>query len=104
MTMTISSDAHRRRVCLMAVNFKIITVGWNCPRVLGQTLQSVADQEYPHWKIHIVDDASHDQQVEVIKRFVDQQDDRWAYSVNPENYGVVRSQYEGVRRMDPEDE
>lgn len=86
------------------MNFKIISVGWDCSDVLEQTLRSVESQTYPHWKMHIVDDASGPRQQEMIANWCDSRDERWSYELRTENRGAVANHYEGVLAMNPEDE
>lgn len=87
--------------------FKIISTGWNCPDEVHKTLQSINDQTRQDWNCHIVDDCSTDlRQQHIIADWYEDHFDRygWSYSFNAENFGVVRSQYDGIRAMDPEDE
>lgn len=85
-------------------NFKVISAGWNCPAQITQTLHSVEYQHHQDWNVHIVDDGSPAPQPEMIKAWCDERDSRWSYTLNPTNLGAVRSQYEGIRAMDPQDE
>lgn len=83
--------------------FKIISTGWNCPDEIYKTLASVDMQTVDDWQLHVVDDCSTDlRQIEMLKNW--HPDDRYMFTRNLENYGVVRSQYEGIRAMRPEDE
>lgn len=87
------------------MNFKIISVGWNCPDVFEQTLKSVQLQENPNWQAHIVDDGSPDPRMQQkIETWLDTHDERWMATFHTENRGAVRNQYEGIRAMEPDDE
>ncbi|WP_027138129.1 glycosyltransferase family 2 protein [Gaetbulibacter saemankumensis] len=45
----------------------IITPTFNSSKFIGETIQSVQNQSYDHWELIIVDDASTDSTVELIK-------------------------------------
>ncbi|MCC9072396.1 glycosyltransferase family 2 protein [Flavobacterium sp. F-65] len=51
----------------------IIIPTYNCEKFIGKTLQSVLNQSYSNWEIILVDDASIDNTVAIIKEFT--QDD-----------------------------
>jgi teichuronic acid biosynthesis glycosyltransferase TuaG len=51
----------------------IIIPTYNCEKFIGKTLQSVLNQSYSNWEIILVDDASTDNTVTIIKEFA--QDD-----------------------------
>lgn len=86
------------------MHFKIISVGWECGDAIYRTLNSIEKQVHTDWEAHIVDDASGPEQQQIIKDWCDSHGDRWSYTLNAENRGAVRNQYEGVRAMNPSDE
>jgi teichuronic acid biosynthesis glycosyltransferase TuaG len=45
----------------------IITPAFRCASVVGETLQSVLDQTYPHWELLVAEDCSPDNTREVIR-------------------------------------
>ncbi|MBF7092753.1 glycosyltransferase family 2 protein [Flavobacterium sp. ALJ2] len=47
----------------------IIIPTYNCEKFIHQTVQSVQNQSYPNWEIILVDDASIDNTVAIIKEF-----------------------------------
>src|SRR5690349_21750474 len=49
----------------------IISLSYNYARYIGQAIQSVLAQTYPHWELVVVDDASEDESLEVVRRFDD---------------------------------
>ena len=54
----------------------IITPNYNYGNYIGQTIQSVIDQNYPDFEYIIVDDGSTDNSVEIIQSFVDKYPDK----------------------------
>lgn len=53
------------------ISFSICIPNYNYARYIGETIQSVLDQTYPHFEIVVVDNASTDNSVEVVKSFAD---------------------------------
>ncbi len=51
--------------------FSVCIPNYNYGRFIGETIQSVLDQTYPHFEIIIADNASTDNSMEVITRFND---------------------------------
>jgi glycosyltransferase involved in cell wall biosynthesis len=49
----------------------IITLSYNYGRYVGQAIESVLAQTYPHWELVVVDDASEDDSLDVVRRFDD---------------------------------
>ena len=49
----------------------IIVTSYNYERYIGQTIQSVLSQTYPHWELIISDDGSTDNSLEVVRAFQD---------------------------------
>jgi teichuronic acid biosynthesis glycosyltransferase TuaG len=47
----------------------ILIPTYNCENFIRSTIQSVLDQSYTHWEIIVVDDASTDNTVAIIKEF-----------------------------------
>jgi glycosyltransferase involved in cell wall biosynthesis len=51
------------------LRFSVCIPNYNYERYLGETLQSVLDQTYPHFEILVADNASTDRSVEVVRSF-----------------------------------
>lgn len=64
----------------------IITPTYNSEAFISETITSVQNQTYPYWEMIIVDDASTDNTVEIIKQFVEK-DNRIKFFVLDENQG-----------------
>lgn len=87
------------------MNFKIISVGWNCPAEAIQTAQSIECQAIPNWRAHLVVDGPPSEPMETaVQNWCDTHDERWTYTLHSESRGAVRNQYEGIRAMEPDDE
>lgn len=65
-------------------SFSICIPNYNYEKYLGETIQSVLAQTYPHFEIIVVDNASTDRSVEIVKAF---KDERIQLFRNPCNVG-----------------
>lgn len=70
----------------MKFKISIITPNYNYGHFIGQTIQSVLDQNYSNYEHIIVDDGSTDNSVEVIREFVKKY---------PENIKLIQQQNTG---------
>lgn len=61
---------------------------WNAERFIERTLESLAHQTYPHFRVLISDDASTDATVEICQSFVNR-DERFSLLRQPRNLGWV---------------
>lgn len=86
------------------MNFKIISVGWECGPAMFDTLRSIEEQKCHNWQVNIVDDGSGPQQQKDIQEWCYERDGSWTYTLHHDNRGAVRNQYEGIRAMNPKDE
>ncbi len=68
------------------ISFSICIPNYNYARYIGETIQSVLNQTYPHFEIVVVDNASTDNSVEVVKSF---KDPRIKLYVNQYNVGFA---------------
>lgn len=73
----------------------IITPLYNAERFVGQTIESVLAQTYPHWEMIVVNDGSKDGGVEIVRRFA-AQDKRITLLEQP-NGGCASARNRGLR-------
>ena len=66
----------------------VIMPCYNMEQFIAYTIESVQRQTYPNWELCIVDDASTDRTVEIIKSHHDK-DDRIRFSVKPNHSGIA---------------
>lgn len=72
----------------------VIIPAYKGANVIGNAIQSVLDQTYPHFEIIVVSDASPDHTEEIVKNFADP---RIRYIAHPENRGLPATRNTGVR-------
>ncbi len=72
----------------------IITPAYNCAKYIGETIDSVLAQTYPHWEMLIVDDCSTDNTEEIVKSY---NDPRIKYLKNEKNSGAALSRNYALR-------
>ncbi|MBD3300521.1 MAG: glycosyltransferase [Candidatus Moranbacteria bacterium] len=68
----------------------VITTVYNGEKFLAQTIESILNQSYKNFEYIIIDDASKDSSVEIIKKFK-QKDPRIKFFKNPKNQGITKS-------------
>ena len=47
----------------------IVMPAYNCEKYIGETIESILAQSYPHWELLVVDDASSDGTVDVVSEY-----------------------------------
>ena len=72
----------------------IIIPAYNGADLLGEAIQSVLDQTYPHFELIVVDDLSPDPTAEIVGRF---DDSRLVYLRHEENQGAVAARETGIK-------
>ncbi len=73
----------------------IITTSYNYEEYIAETIKSVLNQTYTDWELIVVDDASCDNSVEVIKSFCD--DKRIKLICHDRNKGLVQAVKTGLK-------
>jgi glycosyltransferase involved in cell wall biosynthesis len=71
----------------------VVIPAYNGARFLGEAIQSVLAQTYPHFELIVVDDASTDNTPEIIKQF---NDPRIKYILHEKNQGAIAARYTGT--------
>lgn len=69
------------------MNFVLVSIiipNFNRATLIGETLDSILDQSYPHWECIVVDDGSTDASESVVREFIEK-DDRVCFYKRPEN-------------------
>ena len=73
----------------------IITPLYNSERFVGQTIESVLAQTYPHWEMIIVNDGSKDKGPEIVQQYADK--DARIRLLNQPNGGCASARNHGLR-------
>lgn len=73
----------------------VITPLYNAERFVGQTIESVLAQTYPHWEMIVVNDGSKDHGADVVRRYA-AQDSRIRLLEQP-NGGCASARNHGLR-------
>ncbi len=63
---------------------------FNRAHLIGHTIDSVLSQTFQDYDVLVIDDASNDDTVAVVKRYC-QQNDRIQLEINPQNLGLTRN-------------
>lgn len=61
---------------------------YNYEKYIGEAIDSVIQQSYPHWEIIVVDDASSDSSVEILTAYQRQYPDRFRFVASEINRGI----------------
>ena len=99
----------------MSGDFELVSIiipTFNRADLIGDTLDSVAAQTYPHWECVVVDDGSTDETGETVLRWTES-DSRFQFHISPDskpkganacrNYGLNLSQGSFVNFLDSDD-
>ena len=68
----------------------VIITSYNYADYISETIESVINQTYENWELIVIDDASSDNSVEIIKRYT-KNDSRIKLIINNENLGLAKS-------------
>ena len=95
----------------MKPTVSIIMPCYNGARYLKQSIESVLVQTYKNWELLVIDDASTDSSIDILK-VICQDDNRVKLLVNdkpvgrpyaPRNYGIARAQGDFIAFLDSDD-
>ena len=75
------------------IKASIIVPTFNRGYILGEAIQSILDQTYPHFELIVVDDGSTDDTADVVGKF---KDDRVRLIRHPKNVGVAAGRNTGM--------
>ena len=79
----------------------VITPVYNAEKYIAKCIQSVAQQDYPNYIMHIIDDCSTDNTVQVVQETIDNLPKKIRYNfvlhLNDENLGAVRNQVNTIK-------
>ncbi len=75
----------------------IIMPSYNSATTIVSSIESVQQQDYPHWELLITDDGSTDNTVELVRELADD-DPRISIEVNPVNSGAGFSRNQSIKR------
>lgn len=72
----------------------VIMPAYNAEKYISQAIGSVLAQTEQHWELLVIDDCSGDKTVEIVERFV-RQDERIRLLINEQNQGTAYSRNRG---------
>lgn len=78
---------------------QIIVPVYNSVNTLERCLNSLKNQTYQNWQAILIDDASTDNSVEIIERYISE-DERFVLLKQEKNMGVSHSRNEGLKHLD----
>ena len=73
----------------------IITPMYNSQKFIEATIISVQNQTYQNWEMIIIDDASNDRSVEIVKSY-EKNDERIQLIIMQNNYGPAVARNKGI--------
>ncbi|MGD0288891.1 MAG: glycosyltransferase family A protein [Candidatus Binataceae bacterium] len=82
------------------MNGQITTVipTYRRPRLLVQAIRSVLNQSYPHFEVHVYDNASGDETPQVVAQIAER-DRRVKYHCHPKNIGLMQNFLFGIEQV-----
>lgn len=75
----------------------IVIPVYNSEKYIRETIMCILDQTYKNWEIVFVDDCSEDTSVEIIERYL-QQDERMRLYQNKKNGGPAITRNQGIKK------
>ena len=82
--------------CLSAMKITVITVTYNSEKTLRDTMESVLSQSYNDYEYVVVDGASKDGTLDIIREYEPRFDDRLRYVSEPDK-GIYDAMNKGIR-------
>ena len=79
----------------------VITPTYNCEKFIGETIESVMEQNYQRWEMIIVDDCSTDHTKEVVEEYA-KKDNRIKYHCLEKNSGAAVARTEAMKLAEGE--
>ncbi|MBF0153770.1 MAG: glycosyltransferase family 2 protein [Magnetococcales bacterium] len=76
----------------------VVVPTYRRPDLLGRALQSVLNQTYPRFVVHVCDNASQDETEQIVAAFT-RRDARFQYYCNETNIGSIRNTTLGFERV-----
>lgn len=76
----------------------VVILTFKRPSLLKRAIQSVLDQTYPHFKLHVCDDASGDETGEMVAKMA-KFDPRIFYHCNEQNLGVAGNVVQAMEKV-----
>ena len=74
----------------------VIIPCYNMDKFVSETIKSVLQQTYPYWEMLLVDDASTDHTVDIIKQYSDA-DSRIRFAVKDKHSGIANSRNQAIQ-------
>lgn len=74
----------------------VIMPAYNAAQFIAESIKSVQQQNYPHWELIVIDDASRDESTAIVREFM-AGDDRIKLHVLPTNQGAGFARNIGIK-------
>lgn len=77
----------------------VVTIFFNTEKYIGEAIESVLSQTYPHWELLLVDDGSSDRSTDIAMQYVQKYPEKIRYLEHEEhqNHGMSASRNLGIQ-------